>query len=69
MKKIVLILIGIHFSFHINAQESISLSLEQAIDYALKNSYASINASRDIDAAKLKNGKLLQWGFHKLAQL
>lgn len=54
MKKIIIIGIGILFSFHINAQESTSLSLKQAIDYALKNSYATINANRDVDAAKLK---------------
>jgi outer membrane protein TolC len=67
MKKIVLILIGIHFSFHINAQESISLSLEQAIDYALKNSYASINASRDIDAAKLKKWETTTMGLPQIS--
>jgi outer membrane protein TolC len=54
MKKILLLVFGILLSISINAQESISLSLNQAIDYALKNSYASINASRDLDAAKLK---------------
>lgn len=54
MKKIILLVFGILLSISINAQESISLSLNQAIDYALKNSYASINASRDVDAAKLK---------------
>ncbi|MBL4939708.1 MAG: TolC family protein [Lutibacter sp.] len=54
MKKIILLVIGILFSFNVSAQESISLSLTQAVDYALKNSYAAINASRDIDAAKLK---------------
>ncbi|WP_372744222.1 TolC family protein [Lutibacter sp.] len=54
MKNYLLIFYGILLSFQLNAQESISLSLDQAIDYALKNSYASINAARDIDAAKLK---------------
>jgi outer membrane protein TolC len=54
MKKIILLVIGILVGLNTNAQESISLSLEQAIDYALKNSYAVINANRDIDAAKKK---------------
>jgi outer membrane protein TolC len=54
MKKILIIGVGILFSFHINAQEITSLSLEQAIDYALKNSYASINADRDVEIAKKK---------------
>jgi len=54
MKKILIIGVGILFSLHIKAQESTSLSLKQAIDYALKNSYASINADRDIEIAKKK---------------
>ncbi len=54
MKKILIIGVGILFSLHINAQESTSLSLNQAIDYALKNSYASINADRDVAIAKNK---------------
>ena len=54
MKKISTILLVVVLSFTANAQESISLSLEQAIDYALNNSYAALNATRDIDAAKKK---------------
>ncbi len=54
MKKILIIGVGILFSLHIKAQESTSLSLKQAIDYALKNSYASINADRDVEIAKKK---------------
>ena len=54
MKKTILLLIGVLFSVQINAQETISLSLKQAIDYGLENSYAAINATRDIDAAKKK---------------
>ncbi|WP_372793305.1 TolC family protein [Lutibacter sp.] len=67
MKKTVLILIGILFSFNINAQESISLSLKQAIDYALKNSYSAINASRDIDAAKLKKWETTTIGLPQIS--
>ena len=54
MKKTIILFIGILFSFNVSAQEGISLSLKQAVDYALKNSYSAINASRDIDAAKKK---------------
>ncbi|MDV7186190.1 TolC family protein [Lutibacter sp. TH_r2] len=52
MRKTLIIASALLFSTIINAQESISLSLKQAIDYALKNSYSAINASRDIDIAK-----------------
>ncbi|SDX70292.1 Outer membrane protein TolC [Lutibacter oricola] len=52
MKKTLTITFALLASLIINAQESISLSLEQAIDYALKNSYSAINANRDIDIAK-----------------
>jgi outer membrane protein TolC len=54
MKKILIIGVGILFSLHINAQENITLSMQQAIDYALKNSYESINADRDVAIAKKK---------------
>ena len=54
MKKILTLFIGILFSIAINAQESTSLSLKQAIDFALQNSYASINADRDVAIAKKK---------------
>lgn len=67
MKTKLTILIGIIFTFQINAQENISLSLEQAIDYALKNSYTSINASRDIDAAKLKKWETTTIGLPQIS--
>ncbi len=67
MKKTIIICIGILFSIHINAQESISLSLNQAIDYALKNSYSAINASRDIDAAKKKKWETTTMGFPQIS--
>ena len=54
MRKILIIGLGILLNANIAAQESISLSLQQAVDYALINSYAAINANRDIDAAKKK---------------
>ena len=66
MKKTLLI-IAILSSYVINAQESISLSLEQAIDYALKNSYASINVERDIDAAKKKKWETTTIGLPQIS--
>jgi outer membrane protein TolC len=54
MKKTILLVIAIMLSINLSAQESISLSLEEAIDYALENSYSAINASRDIEAARMK---------------
>jgi outer membrane protein TolC len=54
MKRTILIAIALLFSIHINAQENRSLSLKEAIDFALENSYSAINASRDVDAAKMK---------------
>jgi len=66
MKKITLLFIGILISITVNAQESISLSLEQAINYALKNSYAAINATRDIDAAKKKKWETTTMGLPQI---
>jgi len=67
MKKIILLLIGISFNFSINAQENISLSLQQAIDYALINSYEAINATRDIDAAKKKKWETTTIGLPQIS--
>jgi len=66
MKKILLV-IAILISFNVNAQESISLSLKQAIDFALKNSYSSINASRDIEAAKKKKWETTTMGLPQIS--
>ena len=67
MKKITILLLGFLFALQTNAQESISLSLEQAIDYGLKNSYATINASRDITAAKLKKWETTTIGLPQIS--
>lgn len=67
MKKIILLLIGISFNFSINAQENISLSLQQAIDYALINSYEAINATRDINAAKKKKWETTTIGLPQIS--
>lgn len=67
MKKTITVLLGLLFAVQINAQESISLSLEQAIAYGLKNSYATINATRDIDAAKLKKWETTTIGLPQIS--
>lgn len=67
MRKILLLFIGILLSVSIEAQESISLSLDQAIDYALENSYAAINATRDIDAAKKKKWETTTIGLPQIS--
>ena len=54
MKKILISTLILLVSYMSNAQESISLSLNQAIDYALLNNYSAINANRDVDIAKKK---------------
>ncbi|MEX1382940.1 TolC family protein [Lutibacter sp.] len=54
MKKSILIIFALLLNINLNAQESITLSLEEAINYAIENSYSAINASRDIEAAKKK---------------
>ena len=67
MKQLQIIGIALFFSMTINAQESISLSLEQAIEYALENSYAAINASRDVDAAKKKKWETTTMGLPQIS--
>ena len=66
MKKSIIIYIAVLLSLNINAQENISLSLKEAIDYALKNSYAAINATRDVDAAKKKKWETTTMGFPQI---
>ena len=67
MKKTIILFIGILTGVAINAQESISLSLNQAIDYGLKNSYSAINATRNIDAAKLKKWETTTIGLPQIS--
>lgn len=52
MKKIYTILLVLCFSISYAQETSMSLSLEDAINYALENSRASKNAQRDIEAAE-----------------
>ena len=67
MKKIIITGIVIFFSFHVNAQESITLSLKQAIDYALKNSYATLNANRDVKIAEKKKWETTTIGLPEIS--
>jgi len=67
MKKYLIIFLGIVLSIPLNAQESLSLSLDEAIAYALENSYASINANRDIELSKQKNKETVAFGLPQLS--
>ena len=52
-----LILTLLFVSLFLKAQdkkETYSFTLQQAIDHAIENNYSSINAKRDIEAAKQK---------------
>lgn len=66
MKKFLIICLGILLSIPLNAQETLSLSLDEAISYALENSYASINATRDIEISKQKNKETIAFGLPQL---
>jgi len=66
MKKYLIILFGIILSIPLNAQEGLSLSLDEAIAYALENSYATINADRDIELSKQKNKETVAFGLPQL---
>ena len=53
MKNILLLILGfIVFQTGFSQEKPTSLSLQEAIDYALQNNRTAINAARDIDAAK-----------------
>jgi outer membrane protein TolC len=53
MKKYLVIIAAVFFSLSIEAQEeSMTFSLQEAIDYAIKNSYDNKVAERDIESAK-----------------
>ena len=48
-------------------KQTYSFSLQQAIDHALQNNYAAINASRDIDAAKQKKWETTASGLPQIS--
>lgn len=55
MKKIYLLLILLPIGLHAQEQkQSYSFNLQEAIDYAIKHNYSTINANRDVEAAKKK---------------
>jgi outer membrane protein TolC len=66
MKKLIIITFSLLLSYLTNAQESVSLSLNEAINYALENSYSSINATRDIEAAKKKKWETTTMGLPQI---
>jgi len=66
MKKYFIIGLGILLVIPLNAQETLSLSLNEAIAYALENSYASINATRDLELSKQKNKETVAFGLPQL---
>ena len=50
-------------------QEIKQLSLKEAVDFALQNNSLSKNAARDVEIAKLQNGKQHPRDCHKLKPL
>jgi len=48
-------------------KQTYSFSLQQAIDHALQNNYAAINATRDIDAAKQKKWETTAAGLPQIS--
>ncbi len=67
MKKTILLAFGILMNINVSAQENIALSLEEAINYAIENSYSAINASRDIEAAKKKKWETTTMGLPQVS--
>lgn len=60
MKRIIPILLGsvVFMSINATAQEAVSLSLKDCIDYALKNSVAAKNARIDVQLQKAQNDEV-----------
>ncbi|MCL9807137.1 TolC family protein [Flavobacterium amniphilum] len=74
MRRIFILLNLIYF-VQVNAQDKVNsteakqdytFSLKQAIEYAVKNNYTSINASRDIEAAKQKKWETTTMGLPQI---
>ena len=62
MKKIYSLLFLLLFVFNIRAQDTYSFTLDEAIQYALKNNYTVRNASLDIDAAEKQKWEATSYG-------
>lgn len=67
MRKLFTFCIAVLIGLQSYAQEEISLTLDQAIAYGLQNSYAVINANRDIDAAKKKKWETTTIGLPQIS--
>ena len=68
MKKVILITL-LSFAITAKSQEkpnSFSFNLEEAINYALNNNYAAINAKRDIASAKSKKWETTAMGLPQI---
>ena len=65
MRKTLIVILLLLIS-KINAQENLSLSLNEAIDYALENSYSAINSNRDIEIAKKKKWETTTMGLPQI---
>jgi outer membrane protein TolC len=67
MRKIrFLILCLVFTSFGFSQEESIRLSLQEAIDYALENNRTSKNASRDVEAAEKQKWETISTGLPQI---
>lgn len=67
MKKTILIAFSLLFGYYINAQESYSFTLQEAIEFALKNNRNSKNASQDIEAAKKQKWETTATGLPQIS--
>lgn len=67
MNKSLIIVLSLLFCYHINAQESNSFTLQQAIDFALENSRTVKNAARDIEAAKKQKWETTATGLPQIS--
>lgn len=65
-KFIVLLLLFSLFSLAQEEKELYNFSLQQAIEYAIQNNYTTINANRDIEAAKKKKWETTTIGLPQL---
>lgn len=67
MKKTIVIVLCLLFGYSINAQENHSLSLQEAIDYALEHNRTVINAAHDIDAAEKQKWETTSTGLPQIS--
>ena len=58
-KTLIIVLSFIFFQMGFSQDQPKSLSLQEAIDFALENNRTAINAARDIEVAEQQKRKLL----------